>query len=246
MVELDGNFTKVPIPSDRTVTSLTNSAANCALLDDGSIFCFDYRMMNMEINGTIVSEYEWQVYTPILPEDRSALSIENGCVILDNYSVYCGNFLSKYHYSNPNASYVDLPDKIKILSSGGNSHCAILVNGNVYCWGQVVSNITGKEPHQHIDIQYEYWDKPRMIQLTGKAVSIFSGPWHHCAMVVESPTWNGQSTDNLQCWGERSVNQLGNGWFYSSDNTNWREIINASEPVTPSFPGAWNWDYNFF
>lgn len=88
------------------------------------------------------------------------------------------------------------------VATGANNTCAVVLGGNVWCWGNNLSGQLG--PGATINVNAT---TPRAVTgLTG-ATTVGVGTQHSCASL---------STGSVSCWGQGASGQLGNGAFSTS------------------------------
>ena len=134
----------VNLPAGSSVASIPAYAADhsCAILDNGSVYCWGL--------PTAFTSGSSSVSTPQhlpLPAGRTPVSIQadhrSTCVILDNGSMMCtgNNGYNRLGYNGSATgtfSYVEyLPQGAIVvdMSLGEKSACALLEDGDVWCWG---------------------------------------------------------------------------------------------------------------
>ncbi len=103
---------------------------------------------------------------------------------------------------SPSASVVvDLGAKAKQISAGYLHTCALLVDGNVRCWGY---NIQGQLGYGHTDNigDDEAPSTAGNVSLGGEVARIFSGTSYNCAVM---------KSGSVRCWGQNDLGQLGLG-----------------------------------
>src|SRR3569623_1578942 len=128
------------------------------------------------------------------------------CALISNGVVKCWgmNLKGELGVSYVNFPQSNLPVSVplkgpaKAISSGYGFNCALLVSGEVQCWGandqgQVGGSNSGAFPVAN------------PVPLGGPAVAIASGFRHTCAIVQIA------ASTKVQCWGNNSNWQLGNG-----------------------------------
>ena len=93
------------------------------------------------------------------------------------------------------------PLEVKQIVAGGFHTCALLLEGDVKCWGR---NNVGQLGYGHmVSIgDDEQIDSVDVISLGGKAVELSAGMMHTCALLDDG---------SVKCWGDNSKGQLGQG-----------------------------------
>ena len=208
----------------------------CAILDDGSVWCWGANYAAQLGNGTATgsrfSPPEGSRSTPAptssLGEGRTAVDISAGmfhtCAILDDGSVSCwGMDFFLGHESNGSsdplpptqtASLGEGRTAVKI-SAGTQVTCAILDDGSVVCWGQApgsagkIGDGTGEE--RASPTQTASFGDGRT------ATEISVGSYHACAILDDG---------SVVCWGENNFGNLGTRDL--SESLSWVPVQTAS------------------
>ncbi|MCL2447837.1 MAG: RCC1 repeat-containing protein, partial [Polyangiaceae bacterium] len=94
----------------------------------------------------------------------------------------------------------------KAVAAGGDFACALLADGTVQCWGQLVNTAPNATPVEQTPMPV-----PGVANATAIAVST-AGNGFACALLQSGA---------VKCWGDNSAGQLGNG-----------TTTNASTPVS--------------
>ena len=85
---------------------------------------------------------------------------------------------------------------VAAVSSGGEHTCAVLGNGEVYCWGEGIDGQLGNDSFGNRSTPQ------RVVGLPGAALQVSSGNDHSCVVLQNGQVW---------CWGENFNGELGNG-----------------------------------
>jgi alpha-tubulin suppressor-like RCC1 family protein len=96
------------------------------------------------------------------------------------------------------------------VKAGGGHSCALLADGGIRCWGLNRYGQLGDGT-----LVYVRLTPVAVVNLSGPATSITAGGVHSCALLV-----NG----SVQCWGDNTYGQLGNG----------SAVLSSTVPVTVS------------
>ncbi len=203
--------------SDRTAVAISAGGSHtCAILDNGAVSCWgDGSQGQLGIDRPSVKTIP--TLTSSLGEGRTAVAISAGdthtCAILDNGSVSCWGWGGRGELGNGENSQLDSPTLTSSLGEGrtavaisaGYAHnCAILDNGEVWCWGYGSNGQLGNG--RTIDVT-----TPTLTSSLGEgrtAVALTAGDFHTCAIL---------DNGSVSCWGYGSAGQLGNGG--TSENT---------------------------
>ena len=94
------------------------------------------------------------------------------------------------------------------LVAGGHHVCALLVDGDVTCWGANDKGQLGLGNMINVgDDAEQRGDNFPVVQLGNlRVVSLAAGKWHTCALLVESV-----ADRRIKCWGYNHKGQLGLG-----------------------------------
>ena len=146
------------IPQNRELSAISLGGGHaCAILDNGSIFCWGGNRNGQLGHGTHSIRSTAGDYVQ-LPVGRTAISISSGvrhtCTILDDHSTYCwgnntegqigdGTFVDISAPGNQNASNPASPVAVSVpagiefaaISAGLDHTCAVATNGSLWCWG---------------------------------------------------------------------------------------------------------------
>jgi alpha-tubulin suppressor-like RCC1 family protein len=226
-----GNGTLTNSPTPVTITGLagvTQIAAGytytCAVINGGSsgtVICWGDNTFGQLGNGSASTTPVTTPGTvPGLPVGAKAISasLDHTCALMnDQVTLYCWGKNSYGQLGNGSVSPtpVTSPVGVSLTLSGGTTinaiaagaqhTCALLSNGNVYCWGDGSSGQMG-------DGGSNLTQNPTPLLVSGvsNAVSITAGgnaiTGHTCALT---------SAAGVVCWGNNLFGQLGNG-----NNTN--------------------------
>lgn len=80
---------------------------------------------------------------------------------------------------------VSLPGAVRQLALGTLHSCALLADGDVWCWGAAMDRVAGDRATPPLG-------QPRRMDLPGPAISLGSGGGHSCALLQDASLW---------CWG---------------------------------------------
>ncbi len=194
--------TPVGVTNANSVSAITaGSNHSCALLSDGTLECWGQGAYGQLGNGgnTLQSSP-----TAVLGL-TNAVSVAGGgrhtCAALDDGSVYCWGDNSEYQLGNAIFSFntpavVDGIGDAIAVSAGDTHSCALRSSGGVVCWG---SNAYAQLGNSAITTRSA---TPVAVGGIDSAVAISSGHNHSCALL---------GSGDLQCWGDDSSGQLGDG-----------------------------------
>jgi alpha-tubulin suppressor-like RCC1 family protein len=210
------------------VAVATGSSYSCALLNDGSIQCWGVNWCGELGNGgPAVAPDILDAGTPLssvpvrVSGISNAMSLSAGhnhtCAVLRTGSVQCwGNnqFGQLGNRSTVNSS-VPVPvsgiSNAVVVTAGGEHSCAVLSTGSLQCWGDNYYGQLGNGT-RFVDSNGMWLEDSNGVQ-TGlsepvtalgitNGVNVATGPDHTCAVL---------STGSIQCWGDDTWGELGNG-----------------------------------
>ncbi|MGB0628952.1 MAG: hypothetical protein ACPGN8_06730, partial [Candidatus Thalassarchaeaceae archaeon] len=206
----------VSLPAGRTADAITGGRFHtCAILDDGSLWCWGQNNYYQLGDGTSISRPS-PVNSP-LPSGRTAIGVAAGdtytCVILDDGSVRCWGYNNNGQlgtgtntHSFSNKVEPQLPSGSRAVSIGiEDVHtCVILDDGSVWCWGYNMEGQIGNG-NSGSDI----WNalSPTQVSLPeGRTAELLSvGRYHTCVVLAANSTDNGSTV----CWGNHNPNNSG-------------------------------------
>ena len=209
----------VSLPPGRTATAVTTGERwTCAILDDGSVWCWGYNGGGRLGVGNATETGSW-AYSPqqtLLPSGRTAIAISAGsehtCAVLDNNSIVCwgGNGYSQLGYSTSSESHSTIPDYasnvyglatgsigFNSIASGNYHNCAISTDNIAYCWGMNQYKQLGNDSGP----QYgNSWQMMRVsLPAAREAMGLSLGHMSSCAILDD---------ESVYCWGYDENNRL--------------------------------------
>lgn len=205
---------------DEEIVQLASGVSHtCALLADGNVRCWGQNFRGQlglgHTNSLGDNELPSEVAPINLGGGRKAKFVAAGfmhtCVILTSGIVKCwgfnhvgqlgiGNTEDIGDNESPSTSPdVNLGEEAVALAAGHSFTCAILVSGNVKCWGHNYSGVIGLGRLDTIGDNESASNSP-LIDLGTKAVSISAGYDHVCALLDDG---------HVKCWGDNQKGQLG-------------------------------------
>lgn len=191
----------------------TGGSNSCAMLSAGAVSCwgdngFGKLGQGVAFGGNLHSPPE-----PVaLPGGATAVALAAGqqhnCALLANGEVTCWGVGFNGTLGTGNTANLASPPPPVILPGGltaaavtaGYQHtCALLVDGEVTCWGQDDRGQVGNGPSTGVVLS-----PSATLALPGasKATAIDAGTSHTCALLT---------TGGVTCWGNDDYGQLGNG-----------------------------------
>lgn len=186
----------------------------CAQLSDESLWCWGSNGLGELGRGfagpalgpgpvTLGSEAN-AGETAVLQQPFTDVGLGQGftCVLTQNKSVWCWGKGSDMGMSGPPTKVIGA--NASELSVGGEAACAVLLSGEVQCWGG--------NPHGAIGCgdAGPQAVKPPIVQSLGKAAHVATGTYATCAL-------QGGSANNLACFGNNNYGGLATGVTKNAD-----------------------------
>ena len=203
------------LPSGRSVVDISSNYAHyitCAVLDDGSVWCWGAGSVQQGGLGPRHSDANEPVL--IAPSDINAIAVESqglggGCVLSENGSVSCwGQHTRFYFHPERDSTGHDLVQLPNLTSTNpavqigvGMYHaCALLESGDVTCWGRPGSGSAAVLAGQAWDNRFT--DPGQIIPgLSNVTIqSLIVSAQHTCVLTTES---------EVLCWGKGTA--IGDG-----------------------------------
>jgi alpha-tubulin suppressor-like RCC1 family protein len=204
------------------------SSGYCAVLRTGKMECWGDNSVGELGNGTTggpdlesngLYGYDTPQAVTGLTNAISAASEGGGyCAVLSPGAMDCwgdntfgelGNGATdgpdgEYGYDTPQG-VSGITDAVSVTSNEGDSYCAVLSTGKMDCWGENNFGELGNGTINGPDEAYGY-DTPQAVTGITDAVSVSSDEYgnggSYCALL---------STGRMDCWGDNTVDELGNG-----------------------------------
>ena len=178
----------------------------CAILVDGMVQCWGNNEYGQLGNG-----YQQEYTVPVAVRNLSAELISGGgthtCVKLAGGAVECWGANSSGQLGDGTTTNAAIPvsvlsmtDAMKI-TTGGFHTCALLSNGVAQCWGDNRYGQLGDRTLTDRAIPVS------VVDLGTGVDSIVAGEFHTCALLVSGV---------VQCWGQNTNGELGDGTTTSS------------------------------
>src|SRR5208283_285733 len=209
----NGGTTDSPIPSAVSGAYLATAisagdSTTCALISDGTVQCWGLNQFGEIGNGTTNQS---DVPLVVLGTAKAITSNWHSCALISDGSVECWGYNGSGELGNGTTTNSDTPVAViglsgaKAIIDGYESTCALLSGGTVECWGGNVYGELGNGTNTNSNIPVA------VIGLSG-VVAIASGgsggfAAQTCALI---------SNGTIECWGNNSYGQLGNGGTSSS------------------------------
>ena len=123
---------------------------------------------------------------------------------------------------------------VKSVATDGNGRCVVLISGRVDCWGD---NASGELGNGTVTGSAGLTDTPQAVTGITNAVSVTSDGSSYCVILASR---------GLDCWGDNTYGQLGNGTVGGPDGANGYDtpqpvtgIANAEAIATDGYGGGY-------
>jgi alpha-tubulin suppressor-like RCC1 family protein len=230
---LGTNGSKVNAKANVTVQGVGSVASShgsyCAVLPPGNVDCWGYNHYGELGNGTVDGPDGEDGYDTAQPVAgiTSALHVigdndNSFCALLSSGAIDCwgnneagqlGNGTidgpdGENGYDTPQA-VSGVSNAVSLSSDDSDAYCAVLSGGGVDCWGYNGFGDLGNGAEGGPDGNYGY-DTPQAVTGVTTAVAVVGqGLVSFCALL---------STGKVDCWGDNTEAQLGNGNLFGPDN----------------------------
>jgi alpha-tubulin suppressor-like RCC1 family protein len=217
----DGDGTTSPNPTPQPVTNMASGVVSvstgedaCSVVQPNQLFCWGYgHLGELGNNSNQSSDVPVQVFA--LGKQIAGPAFDQACAIGTNAAALCWGRNGRGELGDGTTNDSKIPVKVNGLPAtpvqiavGGslisNSFsCAVLVTGRVFCWGDNQAGELGNGSTANRSLT------PVKVQLSAGAKEVVTGTQHACALLT---------TGDVQCWGDNSFGQLGNGSSASESN----------------------------
>ena len=188
------------------VTALASGAFHsCAVTSTGTVKCWGDNYFGGLGDGTTDSSSVPVPVTGLTGAAGIATSNAQSCAVLISGGAKCWGYNSQGQLGDGTTTNRLIPTAVSGLSSGvtaiatsvgGNHSCAVLSSGTVQCWGNNYSGQLG-------DGSTTQSLTPVSVSgLSSSAITVATGQDHTCALLA---------VGSVQCWGNNSYGQLGDG-----------------------------------
>jgi YD repeat-containing protein len=201
----------VTLPAGSSAVAVTAGGGHtCVLLNAGQVTCWGWNGSGQLGNGTNVN-VDAPPAPVVLPGGATATAIAAGdshtCALLNSGQVTCWGSDSNGQLGNGAAGSVNAPPSpitlpggttATAIAAGGTHTCALLISGQVTCWGLggngQLGNVVGglvASPTSHVALPAGTY-----------ATAVTAGVLSACALL---------NTGQVLCWGDDGSGQVGNG-----------------------------------
>lgn len=174
------------------------------------------------------------IEAPFLGHEEVGLEPGYACALRNDHTGYCwGNNNAGQLLDNSvenRATPVILKHfagKVAQFATGTNFVCVLLLDGQVYCWGNNANGILD-QPDMTTS------QKPIKInRLSAEVKTLVAGHDHACALLINN---------NVECWGSNKYGQLGVGTVYTSSiiftDTTFTKVYGLNDTITDLVAGS--------
>lgn len=219
-----GTMVRVGEKSTEVVLGLRHT---CAIDAEAALWCWGHNRYGQTGSSPVAMQLK-PVRTGTVPRKYKSVGLTNNgtCAVTTGNELYCWGYVNTWHTveleeSPPGERLVSgLPGTIKQLAGGFDHMCALLDEGDVYCWGSnVFATVTG------ILSDVREYPNPVRVEGVAGARTIAAGQYRNCA-----------AGEALYCWGW----DLSLGSFYSKVTTlqearaaseTWSDLVYADPEV---------------
>ena len=186
--------------TDSLIGSGTNT--NCALDENGEISCWGSGLYGKLGTGSTTGSDQPVTVSGVGGYSQLTSGYDHTCAIKNNVDIYCwgGNFEGQFGSGNTSGSSTPIlttsfNSSIISIEAGGKHTCALLANGDMYCWG---NDDDGQIGYGSATTTYS----PQLVLLPRSAIAIGAGDSHTCAIL---------DNNSMMCWGKNYFGQVGDG-----------------------------------
>jgi len=173
----------------------------CAVLSGGTVYCWGDNSNGQLGNGTNTDST-----TPVLAATSGFKAIAAGdyhtCALSSTGHVWCWGLNDNGQLGNGTTTDSNTPVQLGFpistataIAAGGNTTCAVLHTGEVYCWGWNADGDLGNGTNTPSAV-------PVLVRGISTATGITVGHAHACALL---------SGGTVNCWGNNLGGELGDG-----------------------------------
>ncbi len=206
----------ISLGNDESSSYYSSRSFACALLKNGRLKCFGNNSDGQLGDGTLENRSMPQ---SVLALNETAIDVSTGmshtCALQSDGRVKCWGDNTYGQLGQKNISLSALPIEVtglkegaKAIAVGGQHSCALLLSGQIKCWGK---NDNGQLGNGTIGGYKGVSDPVIVVGLAGEVKSLISGANHTCVVLK-----NGQ----MQCWGSNEYGQTGSAPNVSGSSNN--------------------------
>lgn len=192
--------------------------SGCAIIDSDKVKCW-----GGDLNGELGNPIPFSD-VPIdvdIGTTASQLSVgaKHSCALGTDNNIYCWGFAEDYALGSDHSGDTSTPSRmgkpqqvtglaalsIKEVAARQNFSCALFVDGSAQCWGDNDSGSIGN------GLQWgKYWT-PQNLTVASGSISSFTKGNMAAEQAMEQHNCVVLTTGQVECWGEGSTGQLGDG-----------------------------------
>lgn len=222
----------------RVAQLAAGAAHTCALTEDATVVCWGSNGFGQLGNGTTTSSSQ---PTPVQGLQPGVKAITAGdshtCAIAADNFVFCWGRNTGGQLGNGTNTNSAVPVPVSVstavgagLGSGvldisaGHSHtCAVLITGQVRCWGAGSAGQLGTSNTTYWNVPWFSGTRPGGSRI-GNALAVAAGAYHTCVLTTTA-------SNPISCWGRNSEGQLGTGSTSTSSALAVNYFGGVSSPV---------------
>ena len=225
-----GPYSGVSGISNGAVGIYASAFGSCAKLTSGAIKCWGLNAYGQIGNGAMTNATTPVTLNVLTGIRQLDLGDWHSCAVNNNSGVNCwglnsygviGNSHHDGTYLSASSVHGSSQD-VALVRSGATSTCALLVSGEVHCWGKLssfsfISPSTQKRP---------------VTSLSAGVASVSAGGYHTCATLASGA---------VKCWGSAISGQLGDGFYANGRMSGFDEPQSTSiSSVSSISSGVWH------
>jgi alpha-tubulin suppressor-like RCC1 family protein len=218
-----------PVKGISTATAVDYMAFHgCAVLVGGTLRCWGDNSYGELGDGTTTSSATPVTVSGISTATAVSLSDGFSCALLASGSVQCWGVNGDGELGNGSMARSDIPVPVlgistaTALSVGYTHSCALLASGSVQCWGTNTYGELGNGSPA------SFSTTPVTVRGISTATAVAAGGSSACALLASGA---------VQCWGQNTFGQLGNGSYVRYSNVP-RSVTGISTAIAITAGGS--------
>ncbi len=203
----------------------------CALMETGNIYCWGGNYFGGLGNGSDAPGSDTPVMVRHFPGKAIDITVgfDYSCAITEENMVYCwGSNVVGQLGAGTTEKLCNIPiqvqykfQTIKSIDAGSDHTCAVLLSGEIVCWGFNGNGQVGD------GTRINRYSPVAVNGLSREAIAVAAGYEHTCSLMKDG---------SVECWGKNDVGQLGDGTM--RDSTSPVKVIGIFQKVISISAGA--------